>query len=96
MGALKPWEEPFEPFRIIGNLFFAGTVPASVHLIDTGDGLIVFDVGYQSQLHLVVDSLYRLGFDPRRIKLILITHGHIDHLGGAAALRRLSGAKIAI
>ena len=96
MGAIKPWEEPFEPFRIIGNLFFVGNIPASSHVVDTGEGLLIFDVGYQSSLHLVIDGLYRLGLDPRDIRTIFITHGHIDHLGGAAALKKLTGARIAL
>jgi hypothetical protein len=36
-----PWEGSFEPLRIFGNLYFVGTPPASVHLVDTGEGLIM-------------------------------------------------------
>ena len=91
-----PWEGAFPPFRIFGNLYFVGSQPASVHLIDTGDGLIMLDTGYQQELYLTIDNIYRLGFDPRNIKLILLTHGHIDHFGGARALKELTGAKIGI
>ena len=96
MSNIKPWEGRIEPFRIFGNLYFIGTGPASSHLVDTGDGLIVLDTGYQHSLYLVIDSIYRLGFDPRDIKLIFITHGHIDHCGSARALKELTGAKIAL
>ena len=42
-----PWEGALEPFRILGNTWFTGTVSASTHIIDTGDGLIMIDAGYQ-------------------------------------------------
>ena len=92
----KPWDGSFEPIKIFGNLYFVGTPPASVHIVDTGDGLIMFDTGYQQSLYVVIDNIYRLGLDPHNVKYILLTHGHIDHMGGARALRELTGAKIAL
>lgn len=84
------------PFRIAGNLYFIGTKPASVHMIDTSDGLILIDSGYQDTLYHVLNGIYNLGFSPYDIKYILLTHGHIDHFGAARALRSLSNCKIAI
>ena len=40
------WKARMTPFKVIGNLYFVGTIPASAHLIDTGDGLILLDSGY--------------------------------------------------
>ena len=82
------------PFRILENLYFVGTKPASAHLIDTGNGLILLDTGYQETLYLVLDGIRELGFSPYDIKYILLTHGHIDHLGAARAIRELTGCKI--
>ena len=84
------------PFRVAGNVYYVGTQPASAHLIDTGAGLVLLDVGYQQTLYLVVNSIAKLGFRVEDIRLILISHGHIDHLGGARNLAGMSGAKIAI
>lgn len=92
----KPWEGSFDPIRVFGNLYFVGTPPASVHIVDTGDGLIMFDTGYQQSLYRVIDSVYKLGLDLHNVKYILLTHGHIDHMGAAKALKELTGAKIAI
>ena len=64
----RPWKGAVDPFRIYGNLYFVETEPASTHLIDTGDGLILLDPGYQQSLYLVLDNIRRLGFDPRDIK----------------------------
>ena len=92
----KPWEGYFPPFKIWGNLYFVGTVPASTHIIDTGEGLIMFDSGYQHSLYLVIDGMYRLGLKLQDLKYIFHTHGHIDHMGGTRALVELTGAKTAI
>lgn len=86
----------FPPFRMFGNLYFVGTEPASVHLIDTGDGLIMLDSGYHRSLYLVIDSIHRMGFDPRDIRYLLLTHGHIDHMEGARAIGELSGCQVAL
>lgn len=93
---IKPWEKLFPPFRIFGNLYFVGTEPASVHVIDTGAGLLMLDTGYQHSLYLTLDSMYRLGLDPHDIKYILLTHGHIDHFGAARALKELTGAQLVL
>ncbi len=80
------------PFRIFGNLYFVGTRKASSHLIDTGDGLILIDTGYDHTADVILDSMQILGFDIRDVKLILHSHGHRDHTGGTPKLLSLSGA----
>jgi len=87
------YEGVIEPFKIIGNVYFVGTFPASSHLIDTGDGLILIDTGYSDTLFLLINSIYKLGFTPYDIKYIIHTHWHGDHTAGTAALAHLSGAK---
>ena len=87
------YEGAIEPFKIVGNTYFVGTFPASSHLIDTGDGLILIDTGYSDTLFLLVDSIYKLGFTPRDVKYIIHTHWHGDHTESTAAFVSISGAK---
>ena len=89
----KPWEGRVEPFCIFGNLYFAGTIPASCHLIDTGSGLILIDTGYPQSAYLIIQSIWELGFKPSDIRYILHSHGHYDHMGATRALVELTGAK---
>lgn len=93
MGTAQPWQGYLPPFRIWGNLYFVGTEPASTHIIDTGDGLIMLDSGYQHSLYLVLHNMHSLGLNPMDIKYIVHTHGHVDHCGATKALVELTGAK---
>lgn len=90
------WEGSFEPVRIFKNLYFVGTIPASTHIIDTGDGLIMLDAGYLEAKDEIISNMEKLGLSVNDIKYILLTHGHIDHAGAARYFREMTGAKIAI
>jgi len=90
------WEGYVTPARIIGNIYYVGNYAACTHLIDTGDGLILIDPGYMDSLHMVIDSMHRLGFDPKDIRYIVLTHWHGDHAEAAPPLVQLSGAKTLI
>ena len=88
-----PWEKAMEPFNLLGNTWFIGMEPASTHLIDTGDGLILLDSGYQEGLYLLIDNIYRCGFKPSDVRYIVHSHGHIDHAAATKALASLTGAE---
>ena len=92
----RTWERMLEPVCIFGNLYFVGTIPASTHILKTKDGLIMSDSGYQETLYMVIDNMYRLGLNPHDIKMIIHTHGHVDHFGATAALQKMTGAKAGI
>lgn len=85
-----------EPFRIADHLYYVGDKRVCVHLIETEEGLILIDSGYPCASHLVVDSIWRAGFDPKNVRWILHSHGHFDHFGVSDDFRILYGTKLAI
>lgn len=86
------------PVKIIANLYFVGTCDysSSSHIIDTGDGLIMIDSGYPHLMPQVLENIGNLGFKPDDIKILLISHGHYDHMGSSVLLRRQFGTKLYI
>ncbi len=88
-----PYTQYLEPFCILGNVYYVGDKKVGMHLIDTGDGLILIDTGFPGAEAMVVNSIWRLGFDPKDIKIILHTHGHVDHYGTTTFFQQIYGAK---
>jgi len=60
------------------------------------DGLILVDAGVPNQGKKVLKELKDLSIEPKDISLILLTHGHLEHIGSANELKELTGAKVAI
>lgn len=78
-----------EPFRIVDNIYFVGNTWTASYLIDTGDGLILLDNSTQDYYPLLLESIYELGFDPKDIKYIILSHAHGDHYGCVKLLKDL-------
>jgi metallo-beta-lactamase class B len=83
------------PFKVFDNLYYVGPGSAAVWLIPTTDGLILVDATQEPLVDHVIDGVRKMGFDPKNIKYILLTHGHLDHFGGAGKIQALSGARVA-
>ena len=64
------------------------------YLIEHPSGLLLVDAGSPGEEPRILRAIHRLR--PARLRMIFITHAHFDHFGSAAALRRLTGAPIAV
>jgi len=88
------WNASIDPFRIHGNTWFVGTDGLSSILIESDDGLVLIDGGLPQSAALIDANIRNLGFNTTDIKAILVSHVHYDHVGGVAALQRLSRANV--
>jgi metallo-beta-lactamase class B len=52
------------------------------YIIDSGDGLILIDASVPHTVYLTFESIRKLGFNPKDIRLLLVSHAHYDHCGG--------------
>ena len=93
--ALK-WEEPAEPVRIVGPIYFVGTKGLGAFLFTTSEGHILMNTGMPSSGPMIVDSIRKLGFKPEDIKLMINGHAHIDHAGAFAYFKQQIGAQLAV
>jgi glyoxylase-like metal-dependent hydrolase (beta-lactamase superfamily II) len=68
----------------------------NAYVVLAPDGLICVDTGIRGNARHVLRLVDRLGHQPHEVRLIVLTHWHIDHVGSAAELKRLTGAHVAI
>ncbi|MCI8416990.1 MAG: MBL fold metallo-hydrolase [Lachnospiraceae bacterium] len=83
-----------KPFSIYGNVYYVGDSWVCVHLIDTGEGLLLIDAGNACATPWLVQAIWEAGFRPNDVKWIVLSHGHVDHVGGAEFFRNTFGTKL--
>jgi glyoxylase-like metal-dependent hydrolase (beta-lactamase superfamily II) len=64
------------------------------HLLVDEDGAILLDTGLVGEPWLIRRCLQRVGLTPDAIKAIVLTHGHLDHVGNLAWAKQWCGAPI--
>lgn len=82
------------PFQLYGNVYYVGDSWVCVHLIDTGDGLLLIDAGNCGASAMLVNAIWEAGFKPSDVKWIVLSHGHLDHIGACLFFRRMFGTKL--
>ena len=89
------WNDPAPPVRIHGTTYAVGTCGITALLVTSRSGHVLIDAGTAEAVPSVVANIKALGFKLRDIKWIVNSHEHVDHAGGLAAMKRLTGAKVA-
>jgi glyoxylase-like metal-dependent hydrolase (beta-lactamase superfamily II) len=81
--------------KISDNLFtFTGMLVGRIYCIVDPDGLTLIDTGVKQTEGNILPQLRAAGYSPSDVKRILITHGHLDHIGGLPALKAATGAQV--
>ncbi len=69
-------------------------VIANPYIIIDPDGLTLIDTGLPGSDKKILRYISERGYSAQNIVRIILTHSDLDHVGGAAALKRLSGARV--
>ncbi|WP_448808923.1 MBL fold metallo-hydrolase [Agromyces bauzanensis] len=93
MGGNDP-KPAFRVDRVSDRLHFVHTEHVNWVVYAGPDGITLVDSGYSGQRHLLMASLDAIGCRPHEVSAVLITHGHADHLGGAAWLAERFGTAV--
>ncbi|MBF9043726.1 MBL fold metallo-hydrolase [Rhodobacterales bacterium HKCCE4037] len=78
--------EPWSPFD---NVDYVGVCWVSAWLVHTDEGSVLIDTLYGPFRQTLIDNIASTGTDLADIRYVLMTHGHFDHVGGAATLEPL-------
>lgn len=81
--------------KIIPNVYQLTIRGTNVILI-VEEKLTLIDTGLRGSSTHITGFIRHLGRSPEEISLIILTHKHVDHMGGLAELKQLTSAKVAI
>jgi glyoxylase-like metal-dependent hydrolase (beta-lactamase superfamily II) len=90
-----------KPYEIIKDIFIVGgpeitdSRDGCVYLLHLGE-LVLIDTGAGWSFDKILKNINMLGFDCKKLTTILLTHCHIDHIGGAPQIKTQFGGKIYI
>lgn len=89
-------QAPPPPAKAFDNLAFVGAKWVSAWAVTTSDSVILLDAlnNEEEAERLIEGGLRQLNLDPARIRMVVITHGHGDHYGGAAFLKSRHNAQV--
>jgi len=77
-----------KPVTVAPNFYQIGT-PAYPAYVSTGDEAMIIEGGITATFPILVDQISALGIDPNRIKYLVITHTHPDHIGAVTRMKKL-------
>lgn len=82
------------PFKLYANTYYVGTQGLSSVLITSPEGHVLIDGGLPGSAPKIIANIAALGFRIEDVRLIMNSHGHIDHAGGLGELQRRSDALV--
>jgi metallo-beta-lactamase class B len=98
----RPDDPTIAPTEIFDGVYIIGNRGTVVYVLRTSAGLMMIDALGDSdgpttdaqRAAQLLPGFARLGLDPMQVKVILVTHGHADHWGGARFFQERFGTKV--
>ncbi|MGJ5815767.1 subclass B3 metallo-beta-lactamase [Paludibaculum fermentans] len=88
------WKKPFPAHRIAGNIYYVGTEDLACFLIANPEGHILINTGLADSTPLLRQSIEKLGFHLKDVKILLNMQAHFDHVAAMEEVRKITGAKV--
>jgi metallo-beta-lactamase class B len=86
-----------EPAKVFDNLYFVGTKYHSSWALTTSEGIILIDTLYEyASEDEIVGGLKKLGLDPTKVKYVIVSHAHGDHVGGAKLMQEKFDSRLVL
>jgi len=84
-----------EPKKAFDDLYWMGTPSRSSWALTTSDGIILYDThGVYDTDDLIVGGLKQLGLDPAKARYVIISHAHLNEVGGAKLMQERYGTRV--
>src|SRR5688572_31805398 len=87
----RSWNQPVDPFRIAGNLYYVGASDVTSFLITTREGHILIDGGFEETAPKISAHLPRLGFEIEDAGALVTSYALYPYAGGVAAPEHVAG-----
>lgn len=82
-----PSQQIIPPYQVFDNVWYVGLRWVAAYAVKTEDGVILIDTTHEPFATDYLRNLQTVGIDFKDVRWILMTHGHFDHVGGAARLQ---------
>jgi glyoxylase-like metal-dependent hydrolase (beta-lactamase superfamily II) len=82
-----------EAIYLIGGADITDPRDCAIYLLDLGE-LVLIDAGAGPSYADIIRNIEKLGLDLTKLKSLILTHCHIDHIGGAPRFRDAFGCQI--
>ena len=90
-----------KPYEIIKDIFIVGGPEITdgrdgcIYLLNLGE-LVLIDTGAGWSVDKIINNINRLGLNSKNLKKVILTHCHIDHIGGVPDIKKRFGPKLYI
>jgi metallo-beta-lactamase class B len=83
------------PMKAFDDMYWMGTASTSSWLLTSDDGYILYDTQrvYDAE-DVLVDGIKKLGFDPAKVKYVIVSHAHAGEVGGAYLFQSRYGSRV--